>query len=31
MVVDLLMLTGMPHDEASDVVPDSMATGPQDT
>ena len=30
MVVDLLMLTGLPHDEARDMVPESMTTGPQD-
>jgi hypothetical protein len=30
MVVDLLMLTGMPQDEARDMVPESMSTGPQD-
>ena len=30
MVVDLLMLTGMPLDEARDMVPESMTTGPQD-
>jgi uncharacterized membrane protein YgaE (UPF0421/DUF939 family) len=30
MVVDLLMLTGVPHDEAIEMVPESMSTGPQD-
>ncbi len=30
MVVDLLMLTGLDHDEARDMVPESMTTGPGD-
>ena len=30
MVVDLLMLTGMPYDEAREHVPESMTTGPDD-
>lgn len=31
MVVDLLMLTGLAHQEAQDMVPESMTTGPQDS
>ncbi|WP_270887891.1 FUSC family protein [Pedococcus sp. 5OH_020] len=30
MVVDLLMLTGLPHDEAFEMVPESMTTAPHD-
>jgi uncharacterized membrane protein YgaE (UPF0421/DUF939 family) len=30
MVVDLLMLTGLPLAEAREMVPESMSTGPQD-
>jgi uncharacterized membrane protein YgaE (UPF0421/DUF939 family) len=30
MVVDLFMLTGMPYEEARELVPESMPTSPQD-